>query len=81
MLVQWLIVGVAVIASALYVFARHRPAAAARLRGMLVLAMVSPRRATWIRQVGRRLAPARRIALHDCGGCGDKGCGTTRGNR
>lgn len=68
---QYVIVALAVLASAAYVVRTRFPATARRLRGWIALRLVgsgSPAMATF----GRRIAPAPR-APGGCGGC--DGCG------
>jgi len=67
---QYVVVGVAVIASALYVFLTRFPGTARRLRGWIAIRLVDSGSAT-LATLGRRLAPKPR-AQDGCGTCG--GC-------
>ena len=67
---QYVIVGAAVLASALYVFLTRFPGTARRLRGWIAIRLVDSGSAT-LAKCGRRLAPRPR-ARDGCGTCG--GC-------
>ncbi|WP_133478528.1 DUF6587 family protein [Cognatilysobacter segetis] len=67
---QYVVVGAAVAASALYVFLTRFPATARRLRGWIAIRLVDSGSAT-LSKFGRRLAPKPR-AQDGCGTCG--GC-------
>ena len=67
---QYIVVGAAVVASALYVFLTRFPGTARRLRGWIAIRLVDSGSAT-LAKYGRRLAPRPR-AQHGCGTCG--GC-------
>lgn len=73
LLVQWLVVGLAVLASAVQVARLRFPGAVAALRRSLVLFLMRDGRPAWLRRIGRAIAPAPRVTLPAAGGCG--GCG------
>jgi hypothetical protein len=66
LLLQHAIVGLAVAASAGYVFVTRFPAPARRLRGRVALALVRSRHPA-VTRLGRRIAPA--PSASRCGGC------------
>lgn len=68
---QWLLVGVAVAASALFVIRRQWPQLVRRLRVAVAVLLSRPGRPRWLQGVGRKLAP--RVQVSGCGGC--DGCG------
>lgn len=69
LLAQYVVVGLAVMASLVYVIGSRFPGAVRRWRGRIALRLVGLRWAS-AQAVGRRIAPAPRVAA--CGGCG--GC-------
>ncbi|MGY3264370.1 DUF6587 family protein [Lysobacter sp. HA35] len=71
---QQIIVALAVVASAVYVFRTRLPGTSRRLRGWLAIRMIDSGSAS-IAKLGRRLAPAPRIQ-DGCGSC--DGCETKR---
>lgn len=71
---QYLLVGVAVAASIVYMVRRQFPAAVRRWRVALAASLLREGRAPWQQRLGRRLAPAPRAGVvSSCGGC--SGCG------
>lgn len=66
---QYLIIAVAVLVSAWVVFRKQAPNAAQRLRIALALPLVREGRPTWLRDVGKRIAPAPKTGANGCGGC------------
>jgi hypothetical protein len=73
LLAQWLLIGLAVLASVVHVARVRFPDAVAAARRALTLFLLRDGRAAWLRRVGRAIAPAPRVALPVAGGCG--GCG------
>ena len=73
LLVQYLVVAIAVSASAGYVLRRQFPDGVHRLRVLLALPLLRAHQPAWLRRIGRRIAPAPRAAQDGCGTCG--GCG------
>ncbi len=71
--VQYLIIAVAVVASAWVVATRQFPHATRRARGRIALFLLKPGRAGWLQALGRRIAPPSQVAGGSCGGC--DGCG------
>lgn len=72
LLLQYLVIGAAVLASSGFVVKRQFPAATRRLCLALAIPMVREGRPDWVRALGRRIAPPTRGASA-CGGC--DGCG------
>jgi len=73
---QYLIVAIAVLVSAWVVFRKQAPNAARRLRIALALPLLREGRPSWVRRVGRWLAPAPNTAGDGCGGCNS--CGSAK---
>ncbi|MCM2335557.1 MAG: hypothetical protein NDI66_02085 [Pseudomonas sp.] len=73
LLVQYLLVALAVSASAGYVVRRQFPDGVRRLRVRLALPLLRARQPAWLQRIGRGIAPAPRAAQDGCGTCG--GCG------
>ncbi|WP_147652109.1 DUF6587 family protein [Vulcaniibacterium gelatinicum] len=70
LLLQYVVIGLAVAASALYVVRRQFPNAVRALRLACAAPLVRERRAPWLRALGRRIAPAPKLAGEGtCGGC------------
>lgn len=71
---QYALVALAVLLSAVYV-ARHRfPAAVRSLRSVLALSLLRGRKPAWVQHLGRSIAPPPAITADGaCGGC--NGCG------
>lgn len=69
---QYIVIAVAVLASAWVVFRKQAPNAARRLRIALALPLVREGRPAWLRAIGKRLAPAPAAGTDGCGGC--SGC-------
>ena len=70
---QYLIVTIAVLVSAWVVFRKQAPGAARRLRIALALPLVREGRPAWLRALGKRIAPAPKVAggCAGCDGCDD----------
>lgn len=73
LLAQYLVIALAVSASAGYVACRQFPDAVRRLRVRLTVPLLRAQRPAWLQRLGRRIAPAPRAAQDGCGPCG--GCG------
>jgi len=69
LLVQYMVIALAVLISAGFVVKRQFPAGVHRLRIACALPLVREGRPSWLRRIGRRLAPTPRIAEGACGGC------------
>ena len=57
LLIQYLIVAAAVLASVWVVMKKQFPGATRRLRSTLALALLKPGRAAWMQGLGRKIAP------------------------
>jgi hypothetical protein len=73
LIAQWVLVGLALLASVVHVARVRLPGPVARLRRGTTLFLLREGRPAWLRRVGRAIAPAPRVALPVAGGCG--GCG------
>ncbi|KAB8162736.1 hypothetical protein FKV24_018225 [Lysobacter maris] len=73
LLLQYLLIAVAVLASAGYVMQRQMPAFTRRLRVACAVPLVREGRPGWMRALGRWIAPSGTGAAGACGGC--DGCG------
>ena len=73
LLAQYLVIALAVSASAGYVARRQFPDAVRHLRVRLAVPLLRAQQSGWLHRVGRRIAPAPRAAQDGCGTCG--GCG------
>ena len=71
LLAQYVVIGVAVAASAGFVLQSRWPAGVRRLRIACALPLVRDARPAWVRKVGKWIAPA---AMRDGAGC-DANCG------
>lgn len=69
LLAQYLLVALAVIASAAFVFRRQFPVATRRLRIALAIPLLRETRPAWQRWLGRRIAPPPARGRGACGGC------------
>ncbi|HBS57234.1 MAG TPA: hypothetical protein DEA38_16090 [Stenotrophomonas sp.] len=76
LLIQYLIVAVAVLASVWVVMKKQFPGTTRRLRSTLALALLKPGRAAWMQGLGRRIAPPASGGGGACGGCDS--CGPTK---
>lgn len=75
LLAQYVVIALAVAASAMYVVRRQWPGAVRRARGAVALWLLRDARPSWLRRVGRWIAPSPRAAdgtacATACGGCG-----------
>ena len=74
LLLQYAIIGLAVLASAWVVAKKQFPGSVRRLRVGLALYLLREQRPSWMRRWGRAFAPASSAdGGSDCGGC--NGCG------
>ena len=70
LLLQYLVIALAVLASAMHVASSRFPAGVRRLRVSLALPLLRTGRAPWLRALGRRIAPVpSAMADTSCGGC------------
>lgn len=76
LLLQYVAVALAVFASAVFVAKKQFPAGVRRLRVACAVPLVREGRASWLRRLGRWLAPAPASAGSGCGTC--NGCETGR---
>jgi hypothetical protein len=78
LLLQYLVIGLAVLASAVHVANSRFPAGVRRLRVSMALPLLREGRASWLRALGRWIAPLpSAMASNGCGGCNSCGSGTT----
>jgi hypothetical protein len=75
LLLQYLVVALAVIASAWVVAKKQFPGGVRRLRVALAVPLVREGRAGWLRRFGRFIAPPAIAGNDGCGGCDN--CGPT----
>ena len=74
LLLQYLVIGLAVLASALHVASSRFPAGVRRLRVSMALPLLREGRPTWLRALGRWIAPLpSAMAATGCGGCNSCG--------
>lgn len=69
LLLQYLVVALAAVASVLVVMRKRFPGVTRRLRVALALPLLRAGRPQWMRVIGHWLAPAPIRAGKDCGGC------------
>jgi len=70
LLLQYVAIGVAVLASAVFVIKRQFPNTVLRMRIACALSLVREGRPAWLRALGKRIAPPASIAeAGACGGC------------
>lgn len=70
--VQYLVIALAVLASAMVVVQKQWPGASRRLRVAVALPLLRTER-RWLQAIGRCIAPTPRVDAGGCIGCG--GCG------
>lgn len=74
LLLQYVIIAVAVLASAWYVLRTRAPRTVRRLRVAVAVPLVRAHNPAWLRMLGRRIAPPATeqgaSCKTDCGGCG-----------
>jgi hypothetical protein len=74
LLLQYLVIALAVLASAMHVASSRFPAGVRQLRVSMALALLREGRAPWLRALGRRIAPLpSAFAATGCGGCNSCG--------
>lgn len=73
LLVQYLVIALAVLASAVVVMRKQFPNATRRLRIAIALPLLREARPAWLRVLARKIAPPGQGGGKDCGGC--NGCG------
>ncbi|WP_407351899.1 DUF6587 family protein [Luteimonas sp. R10] len=76
---QYVLVALAVTASAWAVLAKQFPGVVRSLRGALALPLLREGRPQWLRPLGRLLAPPATTGGGTCGGC--DGCGPVKTKR
>ncbi len=69
LLLQYIVIALAVLASAWVVLKKQFPGTLRRARGALALALLKPQRAAWLQALGRRVAPPASSGGGACGGC------------
>jgi hypothetical protein len=69
LLVQYVVIALAVVASVVVVMHKQFPAATRRLRIALALPLLRTGAPRWVRALGQAIAPAPRAGGKDCGGC------------
>ena len=67
--IQWLIVGVAVALSALFVFRKYAPKTVRRWRQQTAIALMRDGKQGWRRELGLKIAPDPIAASKSCDGC------------
>lgn len=81
LLLQYLVIALAVLASAAYVLQKQWPGLVRRLRLAMAVPLVREHRPAWVRRLGYRLAPAPvGSGKAGCGGC-DQDCEPGPGKR
>ena len=70
---QYALIGMAVVAAALFVWQSRFPRAWRATRIAIAIVLLREERAGWIKKIGRWLAPASALKSGECGGC--DGCG------
>ena len=73
LLLQYLVIALAVLASAAVVMRKQFPNATRKLRIALALPLLREGRPAWLRALARKIAPPGQGGGKDCGGC--NGCG------
>ena len=73
LLLQYLIIGLAVLVSAWVVLKKQFPGVVRKLRGSLALWLVKPQRSPRLQAWGRRLAPPAASNAGACGSCNSCG--------
>ncbi|MCY7355027.1 MAG: hypothetical protein LH470_08140 [Lysobacter sp.] len=71
---QYVVIALAVMVSAVVVMQKQWPNAARRLRIALALPLLRAGRPAMLQMIGRGIAPAARVEAGTCGGC--NGCGS-----
>jgi hypothetical protein len=79
LLLQYLVIALAVLASAMHVASSRFPAGVRRLRVAMALPLLREGRAPWLRALGRWIAPLpSAFAATGCGGCNRCGSAATK---
>lgn len=78
LLAQYVIIALAVLASAWFVAKRQFPNAVRRLRIATAVPLVREGRAPWLQRLGRWIAPPSSLNDGACGGCSSCGPSTPR---
>ncbi|MGH8073228.1 MAG: DUF6587 family protein [Lysobacter sp.] len=73
LLLQYTVIALAVLASAVYVARRQFPAVVRKLRVLVAVPMVREGKPRWLQRLGRAVAPPVRGDNGSCGTC--NGCG------
>lgn len=73
LILQYVLIAVAVLLAALYVWRTRFPRSWRAMRIALAIPMLREGRPRWLQRIGRRIAPASALASGECGGC--SGCG------
>jgi hypothetical protein len=74
---QYLIIAIAVLISAWVVLKKQFPDAARRMRIALALPLMREGRSSWLREIGKRIAPVPKTVADGCGGCNNCETGRT----
>ncbi len=69
LLVQYVVIGLAVLASLAVVMRKQCPDATRRVRIAMAVRLLGHGAAPWMQSLGRRIAPASRSAAANCTGC------------
>jgi hypothetical protein len=69
LLLQYLVIALAVVASVVVVMRKQFPNATRRLRIATALPLLREGSAAWMKSLGRWIAPAAKAGGKDCGGC------------
>ncbi|HEY5971217.1 MAG TPA: DUF6587 family protein [Pseudoxanthomonas sp.] len=75
LLLQYVVISLAVLASAWVVAKKQFPGGVRRLRVAIALLLLREGRPLWLRSLGRWVSPVAKVADAGCGGCDS--CGTT----
>lgn len=69
LLVQYIVIALAVLASVVVVMRKQFPNATRKLRVAIALPLLREDRPRWMKALGRRIAPAPKAGSADCAGC------------
>ncbi len=69
LVLQYVVIALAVAVSAWVVMKKQFPDAARRVRIALAIPLLREARPPWLRDIGRRIAPAPKSGADGCGGC------------
>lgn len=73
LLLQYIVIALAVVASAWVVAKKQFPGGVRRLRVALAIPMLREGKPAWLRAIGKKVAPETQTAAGGCGGCGKCG--------